>query len=163
MTTEAPMTYGQDEIGDAAKQIDLGHYPGKLLDVQVVDNTMGVSLLAIFEITEGDKKGEDVRIYRSLKPYQTKDGGWWVPGLREIKADLKAVDGLEPSEQMTREPNAARVQYAKGLARKHVDIYVYDESYNDKKTGEKKTTRKKKIVGFWGAKPASASADLGLA
>jgi len=160
---EAPMTFAQDEIGEAAKPFDLGNYSAKLLDVQVVDNTMGTSLLAIFSITSGPKEGEDLRIYRSLKPYKTKTGGWWVPGLREIKADLAAVDGLPPKEEpLTRDPAAARVQYAKGLARKEVNILVYDESYT--KDGENKTVRKKRVSGVAGVKATMAgSSDLNLA
>ena len=163
--SEAPTTFSQDEIGEAGKQIDLGHYTGKLLDVQVAEQIgRDPSLLAIFQITSGPKEGEDLRIYRSLAAYPGKNAGsWFAPGLQEIKADLRAVNGLNPDERLTRDPGQARVQYAKGLARKEVDILVYYESYTDKKTGEKKTVRKKKVTGLAGGNPQVVSSDLNLA
>ena len=163
--SDAPVTFTQDEIGEAGKPWDLGTYTARLLDVQVKDNPdpNRVAIQAIFQVTSGDKKDEDLHIYRSLAVYQTKKGGWFAPGLMEIKADLKAVDGLEAGEKLTREPNEARKQYAKGLARKEVTILVYNESYTDRTTGEKKTVAKKKVTGLVGGNAAAPAANLGLA
>lgn len=164
MSDTAPTTFTQDEVGESSKPIDLGVYPAKLLDVQIAESPgRDPSIYGIFEITDGPKKGEDVRIYRSLAAYPTKTGGWFAPGLKEIKADLVAVGGLPTGESLTRDPAAARVQYARGLARKDVEIYVYDETYTDKKTQEMKTVRKKRIKGLVGGAAQVASADLGLA
>lgn len=170
-TSEAPMVWEQDEVGEANKPWPIGDYPCKLLDVQVQEAPgRDPSLLAIFEVTSGPKAGEDMRIYRSLAAYANGKGGWFAPGLMEIKADLKAADGIAPGEKMTREAAQARVQYAKGLARKELNVRIYEDSYVAKKDNPAKEIKagdtvkqlKKRITGIVGGSSAGMSVD-GLA
>ena len=157
---EAPMTFSQEEIGNAGQPWDLGHYSCKLLDVQVIEPrtpTGAPSLLAIFEVLSGPRKGDDLRIYRNLGVYKTKKGGWFTPGLQEIKADLLSAKGIDPSVRLSRDPQAARVLYANGLRRKELDIVVYEETYRDKVTGENKTARKKRVAAVLGGASTAPS------
>jgi hypothetical protein len=153
------MTFTQEEIGEAGKALPVGHYPAKLLDVQIVDpktpNGAG-AILAIFEILKGDYTGETLRIYRRLDVYATKKGAWFAPGLQEMKADLVAAKGLEPGVPLTRDPDGARQLFAKGLRRKELDLLVYLETYKDKE-GESKTITKVKVASLLNA-PAAAQA-----
>lgn len=162
MSDTAPMSFTQDEIGDAFTPWENGRYTAKLLDVQIAPAKNGGeidSIFAVFTVTSGPKQGEDLRIYRRLAVYRTAKGGWFAPGLQEMKADLVAVNGLEKGQALSRDPAEARKLYAKGLARKEVEIMIYDEI--DRKDPSK-TYSKKKVVGFaQGAVPAGVE-DLDL-
>ena len=157
------MSFSQDEIGEAFQPWEPGRYPARLIDVQIAPGKNGEesdSIFGQFTVTGGPKEGEDVRIYRRLTVYKTKKGGWFAPGLQEMQADLKAVDGLPAGTALSRDPNEARKLYAKGLARKHVEIMIYEET--DRKDPSK-VYLKKKIVGLvGGAKPQAAEAELEL-
>ena len=140
------------DLAGGFRPLPTGTFPVRLIDAQVqVSPGKDPSIVAYFEVTRGDYKGEEVRVYRSMAVYPPKKegSGWYAPGLVQMKADLRSVGQCPPGTKMPTDANEARKMYAKAFARKEVELYIYEETYIDRMTGENKSSRKFRVTGVY--------------
>jgi hypothetical protein len=144
-------TINIDSINSIGESVPFGRYVCQLVSAEGKEVRDTPTVIASFEVLEGDYAGMEVSVFYRISATKGKDGKWYSQGISAMKSAFSAVGKALPKGfDFPMGKDQAALLYARRMKDLKVEIAVMEQTYTDRTTNELKKTTRRQVVGLSG-------------